>query len=104
MCLKYEPASLPQDGAELLKGIYFENVTDTSPDIRNQLRVRVDLSSPSTGTHRRVRKSQFHEFTGESMSKVNSHYLPRSQWLQLPNPTARRRIQAGFNLPSPSLS
>ena len=42
--------SYAQDGAEILKGIYFENVTNTSPDMRNQLRVRVDLSSPSTGT------------------------------------------------------
>jgi len=37
-------------------------------------------------------QSQFHEFTGELTSKVNSHYLSRSEWLQLPNPTARRRI------------
>ena len=42
--------SCAQDGADSLKGIYFENVTDTSLDIRNQLRVRVDLSSPSTGS------------------------------------------------------
>ena len=41
------------------------------------------------------RKSQFHEFTGESMLKVDSHYPSRGQWLQLPNSTARRRIQGG---------
>ena len=35
-----------------------------------------------------VRKSQFHEFTGELTSKVDSS----GQWLQLPNPNARRRI------------
>ena len=29
------------------------------------------------------------------MLKVNSHYLSRSQWLQLLNPTARRRIEGG---------
>ena len=34
------------------------------------------------------RKSQFHGFTGKLMSKVNSRYLSRSQWLQLPNSTA----------------
>ena len=38
------------------------------------------------------RKSQFHESTGELESEVNSHYLSRSQWLQLPNTTARRGI------------
>ena len=38
------------------------------------------------------RKSQFYESTGELTSKVNSHFLSRSQWLQLPNPTSRRRI------------
>ena len=38
------------------------------------------------------RKSQFHEFAGELTSNVNPHYLSRSQWLQLPNLTARRRI------------
>ena len=27
-------------------------------------------------------KSQFHEFTEESTSKVYSHYLSRSQWLR----------------------
>ena len=37
-------------------------------------------------------KSQSHEFTRELTSKVNSHYLSRSQWLQLPNPSAVRRI------------
>ena len=31
------------------------------------------------------RESQFHESTGELTSKVNYHYLSRSQWLQLPN-------------------
>jgi len=36
--------------------------------------------------------SQFHKFAGELTSKVNSYYLSCSQWLQLPNPTARRRI------------
>jgi len=41
------------------------------------------------------RKSQSHELTRELTSKVNSHYLSRSQWLQLPNPTARRRIYGG---------
>ena len=35
------------------------------------------------------RKSQFREFTEELMSKVDSHYLSRSQWRLLPNPTAR---------------
>ena len=39
-----------------------------------------------------LHESQFHEVTRELTSKVNSHYLSRSQWLQLPNPTARRRI------------
>ena len=34
------------------------------------------------------RTSQSHELTGRLTSKVNFHY----QWLQLPNPTARRRI------------
>ena len=41
------------------------------------------------------RKSRFHEFAGELTeltSKVKSHYLSRSQWLQLPNPTAPRII------------
>ena len=41
-----------------------------------------------------VRKSQksIQQFYSELTSNVNSHYLLRSQWLQLPNPTARRRI------------
>ena len=43
-------------------------------------------------TDRGKRNSQFHEFTGKVTSKVNSHYLSRSQWLQLPNPTAHRRF------------
>ena len=34
-------------------------------------------------------KSQFHEITGELTPHVNSHHLSCSQWLQLPNPTAR---------------
>ena len=34
------------------------------------------------------RKSQVHEYIGGLTSKVNSHYLSRGQWLQLPNPTA----------------
>ena len=38
------------------------------------------------------RKSQFYEFTGELMSEVNFNFLSRSQWLQQPNSTARRRI------------
>ena len=46
------------------------------------------IPDPTRGNH----KSQFHELTGELTSKVTSHYLSRSQWLQLPNPTARRRI------------
>ena len=48
------------------------------------------LSTPELT--RSNRKSLFHEFTGELTSKVNPHYLSRSQWLHLPNPTARRRI------------
>jgi hypothetical protein len=47
------------------------------------------------------RKSQFYEFTGDLTSKVHSHYLSRSQWLQQPNPTARRIIwgrRSGRNL------
>jgi hypothetical protein len=45
------------------------------------------------------RKSQFHKFKGELTSKVNSHHLSRSQWLQLPNPNACRRIYGGISSP-----
>ena len=38
------------------------------------------------------RKSQSYELTVELTSTVDSHYLSRSQWLQLPYPAARRRI------------
>jgi len=37
-------------------------------------------------------KSKFHEFTWELTSKGHFHCLSRRQLLQLPNPTARRRI------------
>ena len=54
---------------------------------------------PQGGRRRGVnRKSQFHEQTGELTSKVNFQYLSRNQWLQLPNPTARRRIKGGQEL------
>jgi len=59
------------------------------------------LALPSPPPHptpeltRGNRKSPFHEFTTELTSKVNSHYRSRSQWLQLPNPTACRRIKGG---------
>ena len=43
--------------------------------------------------HPTVDARQSHKsIPGELASKVNSHYLSRSQWLQLPNPTAGRRI------------
>ena len=41
------------------------------------------------------RKCQLHKFTGELVPKGNSYYLSHSQWLQLPNPTARRRVWGG---------
>jgi len=53
--------------------------------------VRAATPDPTRGN----RKSQFHEVTGELASKVHPHYLSRGQWLQLPNPTAGRRIQGG---------
>jgi hypothetical protein len=56
----------------------------------SDLRVRPAATTPELT--RGNRRSQFHEFTGELTSKVNSHYPSRNQWLQLPNPTARRRI------------
>ena len=52
-----------------------------------------EVPPTTTELTRGNRKSQLHEFTGELTSKVNSHYLSRSQWLQLPNSTARQRIQ-----------
>ena len=50
--------------------------------------------------HARQWQSPFYELTGEVTSKVNSHSLSRSHWLQLPNPSARRRI---FRVRSPNL-
>ena len=38
------------------------------------------------------RKNRIDEISGELTSKVNSHFLSRSQWCQLLNPNARRRI------------
>ena len=45
------------------------------------------------------RKSQFHKFTGELTSKVDSHYLSRSQWLQLPYPTAPSKNRGRVSRP-----
>lgn len=44
-----------QDGAGSLKGIYFENVTDSESDIRNQLRVNVELTTPSAGVFKQAK-------------------------------------------------
>ena len=62
-----------------------------------KLNTHRDEIMPSTTTELTQcnRKSHLHELTGELTSIVNSHHLSRSQWLQLPNPTARRRIQGG---------
>ena len=54
------------------------------------------LTEPTPDPTRGNRQGQFHEFTGDLTSNVNSHYLSRSQWLQLSNPIARRRIQGGM--------
>ena len=52
----------------------------------------LSLSKITLELTRGNRRSQFHKPSGGLASKVNSHYLSRSQWLRLPNPTARRRI------------
>ena len=51
-----------------------------------------EMTSATPELTRGNRKGQNHEFAGKLTSKVDSKYLSRSQWLQLPNPTARRRI------------
>ena len=53
--------------------------------------VRLDLHTTPELT-RDNRKSQFHEFAWKFTPKVDFNYPSRSQWLQLPNPTACRRI------------
>jgi hypothetical protein len=55
---------------------------------------RTGASPPSTPELTRGnRPSEFHEFTGELTSKINSHYLSRSQWLQLPTSISRQKNQ-----------
>ena len=63
----------------------------------SEVPLHVALSVLRGGQHtpeltRGNRKSQFQEFTGRFTSKVNSRYLSRSQWLQLPNLSASGRI------------
>ena len=55
---------------------------------------KIGLPPPATPQLTRGnRKSQFHDCTGKSTSKVNFHHLSRNQWLKMPNSTARRRIE-----------
>ena len=60
-----------------------------------ELTFAIDAAPPAAGATpeftRGNHKGQFHEFTGKLTSKVNYNYRSRSQWLQLPNPTACRR-------------
>ena len=62
------------------------------PVLRGAFRAALVKPHTTPDPMRGNRKSQRHQFTGELTSKVHSRHLLRSQWLQLPNPTARRRI------------
>jgi hypothetical protein len=73
--------------------LYFDGCLSMGGPKRT-LQAAVTRSTPelTRGNH----KCRFHESIGELTSKVNSQYLSNSQWLQLPNPTARRSIQGGY--------
>ena len=52
----------------LIKGVYYENVTDAESEVKNKLRVHIELNSSTSGT------GSFENYEGEILLDISLHH------------------------------